>query len=43
MEIQQWIDSYVAEVDRIEAFFKSNLKELKKEFRTLETQYSANT
>lgn len=35
-EIQHWIDAFLSEVDRIESFFKSNLKQLKKEFYKLE-------
>jgi hypothetical protein len=31
-EIQQWITSFIAEVDRIETFFKKNLRDLKLEF-----------
>lgn len=30
------------EVDRIEVFFKKNLKELRREFKNLENQYNSN-
>ena len=41
IEIQQWTNQYLTEIDRIESFFKKNLKELKNEFRTLESQYNS--
>ena len=41
IEIQQWTYQYLTEIDRIESFFKKNLKELKNEFRTLESQYNS--
>jgi len=41
LEIQQWTNQYLTEIDRIESFFKKNLKELKNEFRTLESQYNS--
>jgi hypothetical protein len=41
-EVEQWISEFIAEVDRIEAFFQSNLKDLKAEFRKLEKQYNHN-
>ena len=42
IEIQYWVTQYLKEIDRIEEFFKQNLKELKKEFRNLEQQYTSN-
>ena len=36
IEIQQWVTSFIQEVDRIETFFKRNLRDLKREFKNLE-------
>jgi hypothetical protein len=33
--VQEWVTQFAAEVDRIEAFFKENLKALKTEFDRL--------
>jgi hypothetical protein len=35
-EIQMWVKQFIAEVDRIEKFYVTNHKELKKEFKQLE-------
>jgi hypothetical protein len=34
--MQEWVTYYLEEVDRIEAFFLSNLNQLKNEFKKLE-------
>jgi hypothetical protein len=39
-EIQEWVSEFIAEVDRIEAFYQKNFKELKAEFHKLEKQYN---
>ena len=40
--MKAWIDEFKKEVDRIEAFYKKNLGELKAEFLRLENQYNFN-
>ena len=39
--MQDWINQFVSEADRIEEFFVQNLNQLIKEFKKLEQQYAS--
>ena len=39
--MQDWINQFVFEADRIESFFVQNLNQLIKEFQKLELQYAS--
>lgn len=38
-DIQKWVTVYIDEINRIENFYASKLKELKREFNLLKRQY----